>query len=545
VVPSVVRWVWPATRRVLLVMVAGGTLLAFPAAAAADVSGGCTLTGTSTSGDPIDLTTATIWHVRSTDRISGSATAPATQYHATIDASVLGLDIPIASGESDGATHALSSEYAVADLARLGRVFSISGASTGPHGGCSGHVQVVIDDANPLLNALGGGGLAALVVGLLGIAWVARNPFNSKRMVMALPFGGLVGAGGALVLQQTAFLGGQVESLGRSAFVDAVAGPAQVSLDPAILAQSAVLTLLVVVLLPFPSELFNRTLEENLGEIRAAFRRLPLVGRRIHDAPPAGGAAQPAPAGSGRLLVIAAFVLVSGLLYGLLDPDFGPDTRSLVTYAGIVVALVAVTWAAALPRRAVHRAAGDPGHLHAVPGTLAIAAACVLVSRLAGFLPGYLYGVILGYAFARQLGVPEEGRSHALSAWWMLGLAFVAWLTLGAVRGLGIEGSMPAAVAESVLAALVVAGIEGIVFGLVPLRFMRGEPIFRWHRWRWAALYAVGVFGFIAILINPTTGFLVPSKQTSVVSAVALFIGFGLVSVLFWGYFRFRPERGG
>jgi hypothetical protein len=529
-------------RRALVVLAAAGILLALPAAAAADVSGGCTLTGTSTSGGAIDLTTATVWHVRSTDRISGSATAPATQYHVTIDASVLGLAVPVASGESNGATHALSSEYAVADLAGLGRVFSIAGESTGPHGGCSGHVQVVIDDANPLLNALGGGGLAALVVGLLGIAWLARNPVNPKRMVVALPLGVLAGAGSALILQQTAFLGGQAESLGRSAFVDAVAGPAQVSLDPAILAQSAVLTMLVVVLLPFPSELFNRTLEENLGEIRAAFRRMPLVGRLMDDAPPAG-AVRPAAAEPRHLLVIAAFVLVSGLLYGLLDPRFGPDPRSLVTYAGLVMALVGVTWATALPIRAVHRAAGDGGHLRAVPGTLAIAAACVLVSRLAGFLPGYLYGVILGYAFARQLGVPEEGRSHALSAWWMLGLAFVAWLTLGAVRGLGIEGSMPAAVAESVLAALVVAGIEGIVFGLVPLRFMRGEPIFRWHRWRWAALYAIGVFGFISILIDPTTGFLVPSKQTSVVSAVALFIGFGLASVLFWGYFRFRPER--
>jgi hypothetical protein len=532
---------WPVTRRALLGLAVAGLLLALPAAVAADVGGGCTLIATSTSGGSIDLTTATVWHVKSTDRISGSGSAPAAQYHATVDASLLGLAIPIATGVEDGgATHADSTEYDVADFVLLGRVFQISGDSTGAHQGCTGAIQVVIDDVNPLLTALGGGGAAGALVGLLGLVWVVRRPASSRRMLLALPFGGLVGAGGTLVLQQTSDPGlAPAASFARSAFVDAVAGPAQVALDPGILIQSAALTLLVVVLLPFPSELFNRTLEENLEEIRAALRRIPLVGRLVHSAP-AEGANQPGAGGAARLLGIAAFVLVAGLLYGLLDPRFGPDGRSLVTYAGIVLSLVAVTWAAALPIRAVHRADGDTGRLHAVTGTLVIAAVCVVISRAAGFLPGYLYGLLLGYTVARQLDRSEDGRAHALAGWWMLGLAVVAWLTLGAVRGLAIEGSVAAAIAESVLAALVVAGIEGVVFGLVPLRFMHGEPIFRWRRWRWAVLYAIGVFAFISVLINPSGGFLVPSKQSSVVTAVGLFVAFGLVSVLFWAFFRFR-----
>jgi Kef-type K+ transport system membrane component KefB len=111
------------------------------------------------------------------------------------------------------------------------------------------------------------------------------------------------------------------------------------------------------------------------------------------------------------------------------------------------------------------------------------------------------------------------------------------------VRGLGIQGTVADGVAEAVLAALVVAGIEGIVFGLLPLRFLKGEPIFRWRKWLWAILYAIGLFGFITVLINPVNGFLTPSKQTSVATSIGLFVVFGIVSVLFWGYFRFRPAR--
>jgi hypothetical protein len=202
---------------------------------------------------------------------------------------------------------------------------------------------------------------------------------------------------------------------------------------------------------------------------------------------------------------------------------------------------VAVTWIAALPRRSIHRViSGDGGRLRAVPGTLAIAAACVLISRAAGFLPGYLYGLILGYSFARELEAPQEGRAGALSGWWMVALSLVAWLTLGAVRTPGIADTVPAAIAASVLAALVVAGIEGIVFGFVPLRFLPGERVFQWRKVRWAVLYAIGVFGFLYIVLNPANGFLASSKQSSSVTAVALFLGFGLVSVLFWAYFRFR-----
>ena len=46
----------------------------------------------------------------------------------------------------------------------------------------------------------------------------------------------------------------------------------------------------------------------------------------------------------------------------------------------------------------------------ALPGTLFIAAICVIVSRVANFQPGYLYGLIIGFGFARELSKVAEGR---------------------------------------------------------------------------------------------------------------------------------------
>ena len=533
---TVIRGGWVAL--VAIAMLAGA-----PAPVAATVRGGCEVTGTSTSGGPIDLTTEPVWHVRSTDRISGAGTAPTPQTHATVRATALGFAIPIGGGPADPATAAESDSFEISTFARLGRVFLISGESAGPAGACDGEILIVIDDVNPLVTVLGGGGLIAVLIGLLGLAWGLRKPTGLVRRGVGLVSMVLIGAGGSLVLQQTAPLAGEAaNALTRSPFVDSVLSPAQLTLDSMVLVQAGIVTLLLMVLMPFPSQLFNSTLEQNYDRIRAGFRRLPLVSRLVRapsDAPAAPGAGA-----WRRRFGVAVFVLVSGLLYGLLDPTFGPNARSLVTYGGIVAAMVIVTWLANLPSRAIHgRLTGDRGRMSVVTSTLVVAAACVLISRVVGFLPGYLYGLVFGYSFAVSIEPRQDGRAGALGAWWLLALAFVAWVTLGAVRIPGVEDTVQGTIAASVLAAVVVAGIEGVVLSLVPLRFLPGELVLRWQRVRWVVLYAVGLFGFVFILLNPASGYVPQQASVPFVVALGLFAGFALASVLFWGWFRFRPRR--
>lgn len=533
-------------RGALALALAAALLAAVPGSAAATVRGGCSVTGTSTSGGPIDLTANATWHVRSTDRISGTGSAPGPQTYATIKATALGFAIPLGGGPADPATAAESDTFEISALAVLGRVFLISGYSTGPGPGCDGEVQVIIDDVNPLLTVLGGGGLIAVLVGLFGLAWAVRKPTGLTRRGVGLVGLALIGAGGSLALQQTAggideALGAAAGILGRSAWVDSLIAPAQASLDSLALAQAGILTLLILALLPFPSQLFNSTLEQNYADIRAGFGRLPIVGRLVR--PASESTAGQAPGPWRRRLGVVAFVLLAGLLYALLDPAFGPDGRSLVTYTGLVIGFVVVTWIATLPSRALHRRlVSDSGYLSALMPTLLVAAVCVLISRLVGFMPGYLYGLVFGYSFAKSLEPAQDGRAGALGAWWLLALSFVAWFTLGAVRIPGVQDTVPGTIALSLLAAIGVAGIEGVVFSLMPLRFLPGELVFRHQRLRWYVLYGVGLFSFLFILLNPANGYIPPAGGVPFALALGLFIAFGIVSVLFWGWFRFRPK---
>ena len=309
-------------------------------------------------------------------------------------------------------------------------------------------------------------------------------------------------------------------------FADAVASPDQISTDPIIVLQSAALAALLVFLMPFPGQLFNSTLEAHEDEVRRWFR-LDRIGSAISGIG-AFWASWPG---------VIAFTLLATVLYGFLDPGFGLSIGSLATFLGMLVGIVLVTAAFAVPAVIAHRRIGDSWTLKVVPFSLLIGIACVLLSRLTGFQPGYLYGLLIGLAFARELSAAEEGRATAVGAALMLALAFAAWLALGALPDGEAFGLV---VVRTSLAALMVAGLEGVVFGLLPMRFLPGEALYSWNRVAWAALLGMGAFAFFHVLINPSSGYLSDTSRTPLLTVLALLGGFAVVSVAFWAWFRFR-----
>jgi hypothetical protein len=300
----------------------------------------------------------------------------------------------------------------------------------------------------------------------------------------------------------------------------------EVSTDPSVLLQSALLAALLVFLMPFPGQLFNSTLEAHEDEVRRWFRL-----DRLARAPSRLGQVWASWPG------VAAFTLVATLLYGFLDPGFGLDMGSVATFVGMLLGIILVTAAFSVPAWTAHRRYGDRPSLKVVPISLLVGLACVLVSRLTSFQPGYLYGLLIGLAFARELSAAEEGRATAIGAGLMLVTAIGCWLALGALPA---GESFGLVVLRTALAALMVAGLEGVVFGLLPMRFLPGEPLYAWNRVVWGGLLGVGAFAFFHVLINPTSGYLADSSRTPLLTVIALLVGFSVVSILFWAWFRFR-----
>ena len=316
-----------------------------------------------------------------------------------------------------------------------------------------------------------------------------------------------------------------------------LATPTNLLRAPVALLANALIALALVLLVTFPSHLFNRTYEENHDAIRAWWeRRLPQLKRlRL------GTAIVPAPGRASLSYVIV--VLCGGVLAALLDPSFGPNLRTLALFLGVVLALIAGSTLGAtadgLYRAARHKA--GIWHLHALPSGLVVAALCVLVSRLTSFQPGYLYGLIGGVTFARSLSLREEGHVVAVTSVLTLAVSVAAWLVWVPVSGASAADptGFGWALLSNFLAAVFVSGMVGLVIGLVPLRFMPGEKLANWNRGAWGAVFGIASLAVIEIMLRPqSTG----ARPASVPfwTTVALFLAFGAASVLFWGYFRMR-----
>ncbi len=352
-----------------------------------------------------------------------------------------------------------------------------------------------------------------------------------------------------------------------------VPSPNQISLDPVVVAQSAAIAAGVVALVPFPSALFNSTLEQHYDEVVAPFLRIQtglarffapfgnLWGRLRRRASRRRSAAGDASAASTAEPVpffatpvgIALFVVVSALLYGLLDPTFGLSSASAGTFAGILIGLVITLLLYAIPYVRSLERDGVRTIPRALPGTLLVGAGCVLISRLANFQPGYLYGLIVGFVVSRHLSHAEEGRYLAIATATALAGALVAWLLLIVVRAatpagpanpsLGDPGFV-AAIVETACVTVVVAGLETAVFGLLPIKFLPGEKVYKYHRGLWLVLLGLGTFAFCHVVLNPSSGYLADTTRVSLATTLGLLAFFGVGSVAFWAYFR-RRSRGG
>lgn len=318
----------------------------------------------------------------------------------------------------------------------------------------------------------------------------------------------------------------------RPAFLTALPQPRHVSTEAPAVALSAIVAIGLLILLAFPSQLFNATFTENYDEIRAWFRRprrvFAAVGK-VHES-----------------VAFAAFAVVGGLIYSLLSPDFGLNRASLALVTGMTAAVAVVTLGFAVPSAVYMRKNyGEWGKIAVLPGSLVVGLVCVTLSRLLDFQPGYLYGVLAALVFAHSLRDNEQGRMSAVTAAFMLAVSVGAWALRVPVSTAAAEpGAGVGLVAlESCLGAIFLLGLESVVVGLLPMRFLDGARVKAWSGVAWAVLFATGLFALVHVLLSPGSGYVGHTSGAVTVGVIVLYVVFGAISVSFWAYFRYRPER--
>lgn len=298
-------------------------------------------------------------------------------------------------------------------------------------------------------------------------------------------------------------------------------------IDQLLLSALAVAALLV--LIAFPAELFNTTLEEHYDEVRGWFglKPRPLGGGRHHG------------------LLLALFLLVSGPLWFAMQPSSGLDAATAVGALGLSLATGAVVLASDMPEvdyvRRRYRERATP---IALPGALVISVACVLLSRAVGFQPGYFYGLLGGLALSRKLERDESGRLAARAVAFLLVLSFASWMALQPVAAAAAENgkTFGSILVENILGGIFWCALDSLVIAMLPMRLLQGEKVIGWSRAAWAGLYGLTLLAFVHILLRPSTGYVSNTSVSPPYVVIGLFVAFAVFSFGFWGYFRFRSN---
>ena len=177
-----------------------GLLLALsPLTSSATVTGGCSVEGSASISGTKDLTSADIWHLKTADEVTGTATYP-TQTYVHIYAFLFGIPVPVyvSSGKD---THGSAGPYHVSTYSQYTRVFAAGGQSDT----CTGSVLIIVDDQSPFTNLGGLVGAVLLVIGLVGLLvlmFARTGAGGCGATFFGILAGFIFGLGGALILAE-------------------------------------------------------------------------------------------------------------------------------------------------------------------------------------------------------------------------------------------------------------------------------------------------------------------------------------------------------
>ncbi|MGH2717285.1 MAG: FGLLP motif-containing membrane protein, partial [Actinomycetota bacterium] len=319
--------------------------------------------------------------------------------------------------------------------------------------------------------------------------------------------------------------------LHRAAFDTALNDPVHIDLSAKSFALTAAIAVAVLALVAFPAQVFNATLQEHYEEVRGWFHLKRPLAEVVKDI--------------NQRVLFPIFLLVGGLLFALITPDFGFNRSTLALVLGLAIAVAIVTVGFAVPTFIYFlKKYKDRGQILVMPGSVVVGLVCVGLSRLLHFEPGYLYGLLAIFVFHHETNEKTDGQLAAASAVVVIALAILTWVFRVPLTGLDEKNpSFLALVAEAALGGAFVIGVESVLVGLLPMRFLDGSRIKAWNTWVWLGLFLLAIFVAVQILIQPGTGYVGHTTEAGNFTVLSLYLAFCAVSAGFWAYFRFRTKE--
>jgi hypothetical protein len=283
-----------------------------------------------------------------------------------------------------------------------------------------------------------------------------------------------------------------------SSFTGALPTLATLFENPVTLAVAAGFALAILLLVALPTELLDSAVSSNLDRFGPFLSRAGSWAERATD--------WLNRVTHGQAASSAIMIVLSSIIFGFADPDYGFNLVSLRLTLSIIVALFVVYYIA--PRISgtiLKRRWNLTSGVSIQPIALVFAIIGVVIGRLLGFSPGFLIGMAIGLELASNAESLHKARSMAVQVAVIVGLALLAWVgySLIALAIGNSEGSVFTGLVQDALSTITAEGLTGMLLGLFPLAFFEGKEVWDHSKWLWATLFLVTGTAF-SLLVLPT-----------------------------------------
>lgn len=302
-------------------------------------------------------------------------------------------------------------------------------------------------------------------------------------------------------------------------------------------------TVVLVLLIALPSHLLNSATESGSDRVSEWWK---ATRARARAAMPKDAAAAAAPGAKAddptpRAVnfagwpIAAAGVLAASLISSFIDPSFGFNAASIRVFLSILLSFLldaVLGWFLLI--LFVRR--GNPtatARFRFAPASLIVVVIAVLFTRLTGFQPGIVFGLVAGVVFGAVIATGDKARLALISLGYSFVLAIVGWVGYSAIAAsAGAHPAAPLVFLQETLSAMAIGGIAALPIALVPLRGLAGYEIWKWNRWVWGAGYVIGLLGFFVVLMPKPFSW--ATVGLSVWTWVGIYLAYAIGSVVIW-----------
>jgi hypothetical protein len=167
------------------------------------------------------------------------------------------------------------------------------------------------------------------------------------------------------------------------------------------------------------------------------------------------------------------------------------------------------------------------------PLTLLVVVGAVLFSRLTGFEPGIVFGLVAGVGFGTLLATAERARAALATLGYLLVAALTAWVGYSLLTtSADVDPAWPLAFARETLSAIAITGLSALPIAMLPIRGLTGRAVWAWSRPAWGGSYLLAGAAFLLVVMPLPDSWL--HVQLQWWAWAAGYAAFAVTAVLLW-----------